>query len=144
MADLSPTQAIYGSADLETVNNVLAGETLAVKDLVFKSTGNNKWLKLDVDDAARMLLVPVGKPRLIGIVMFGGGADGARTVVGVRGLIDLGAVLTAGAAYYGSDTAGKIRPAADNGSADHPVFVGTGKTTSLLFLDAIYHGFALA
>lgn len=141
MADLSPTQAIHGGAGVVIVDGV-AGESLTAKDAVYKSSSDNKWYQIDVDSAGDVALMQANKSGVLGICMYGGSAD-ATVPIATRGPIDMGTVFTAGVAYYGSDTAGKIRPAADNGSGDSLVFLGTARTTSVLYLYPVYHGAAL-
>jgi hypothetical protein len=142
MADLSPTQAIHGGAGVVIVDGV-CGEALTAKDAVYKSSADSKWYQVDVDSAPDVAAMLSDRAGVVGICMFGGSTN-ATVPIAIRGPIDMGTVFTAGVAYYASDTAGKIRPAADNGSGDSLVFLGTARTTSVIYLYPVYHGAALA
>ena len=59
------------------------------------------------------------------------------------GDLTIGATLTAGTAYYLSDTAGGICPLADVGSGEYVVLIGIAKSTSVLAVDIQYPGVSL-
>ena len=57
--------------------------------------------------------------------------------------ITLGEVLTAGVAYYLSDTAGGICPVADLGAGEYPCLIGIANSTTVLRLGFNYSGVSL-
>jgi len=142
MADINPTQVTYGGASL-IVTAGIAGESLTVEQAVYKSTADGKWYACDCDDTVRMANVTTTGTNKIGILMIGGGSTNDACAVATKGPVNLGAVLTAGTAYYASDTLGGICPAADTASGDVPVYLGTALTTSILDLAPVNHGTAI-
>ena len=59
------------------------------------------------------------------------------------GDITIGATLTAGTAYYLSDTAGGICPLADVGEGEYVCMLGLAKSTSILALNIQFPGVSL-
>jgi predicted lysophospholipase L1 biosynthesis ABC-type transport system permease subunit len=68
---------------------------------------------------------------------------GQPLTVQYDGLITLGAVLTAGVAYYLSGTAGGICPVADLTTGNYPTIIGIATTTSVLDIKIHASGVAL-
>ena len=61
-----------------------------------------------------------------------GSLAGQPLTIHRSGDLTLGAVLTAGSAYYLSDTPGGICPVADVGTGEYVTLIGLAKTTSVL------------
>ena len=77
------------------------------------------------------------------VAALNGAAVGQPLKVLRSGDITVGAVLTAGVAYYQSDTPGGICPVADVGSGEYATIIGMAKTTSVLAVQIQASGVAL-
>jgi hypothetical protein len=74
----------------------------------------------------------------------GASLDGQPLTIALTGLVTIGGGLTAGAAYYLSDTPGGICPAADLGTGEYSVILGLARSASVLSLRIQESGVALA
>ncbi|MBB4272785.1 hypothetical protein [Rhizobium mongolense] len=112
----------------------IAGATIAAGDVVYlDSTTTGKWQLAD-SDAATSAARGLGKT---GIALNSASLN-QPLIVQTSGAITLGAVLTAGTAYYLSDTPGKICPVADITGGDYFTLLGLASSTSVLNLDIQY------
>src|SRR5688500_3774536 len=136
MADLSVTAASVVAGTAAQTTNGNAGETLTAGQALYKAAATGLWLKADSNSATVEARTPSG------IAL-----NGAAINQPVRGLtsgpVPLGATLTAGVAYYLSDTPGGICPVADVGSGEYATLIGIATSTSVLDVDIQASGVAL-
>lgn len=126
MADLTlvPASIIAGSNAIK--ESGIAGATITAGLVVYKGT-NGKYQLADADSATALVRAPLG-------IALNGASDGQPLVVQRSGDITLGAVLTAGTAYYLADEPGMICPFADLATGDYVVLLGLAKSTTVLGL----------
>jgi len=135
MADLTITAASVVQGALARTEVGIAGETITAGMAVYKaSTG--LWMKADSNSATALARVATG------IAMCGSSVS-QFIVVQKSGTLNLGATLTAGVAYYLSDTPGGICAVADVGSGEYSQIIGIATTAALLKLDFTDSGVAL-
>lgn len=125
MADLSITAANVVADSTASRVTGTAGETIAAGKAVYKSSTTNKWMLADSNSAT------VEARRATGIALCGASLNQPVTVL-TNGLVTIGATLTAGLAYYLSDTPGGICPVADIGSGEYVCLLGLATTTAIL------------
>jgi hypothetical protein len=135
VSDLSITAAnvVPGSNAVTEVGT--AGETITAGQQLYKSSTTNKWMKADNNSAT-------AEARAATATALTGSSLNQPVVVQKSGDITIGATLTAGVAYYLSDTAGGICPVADLASGEYPQIVGIAESTSVLNLG--YHASGVA
>lgn len=125
MTDLSITAAsVVPGADADIVHGT-AGETIAAGKAVYKSSTTKKWMLADSNSGTAEARTALG-------VSVNGAALNQPVSVQRSGDITIGATLTAGLAYYLSDTPGGICPVADVGSGEYVCLIGMAKSTSVL------------
>lgn len=135
MADLTitATSTVRGAnADIEYG---FLGETVTAGQAVYKST-DGKIYKADSNVATEIARIPIG-------IALNGGAINQPVAYQKSGKITLGATMTAGVAYYLSDTPGGICPVADIGSGEYPCIIGIAESTTILNIKIQYSGVAL-
>ena len=126
MADLTITAANVKKTDSTLITEGIAGATITAGQPVYKdSTASNKLKPADADVLASAAAV--------GIALHGASADQPLKYA-TGGNLTLGAVMTAGAVYVVSTTAGGIAPVADLGSGDYVTLLGIATSTSNLKL----------
>jgi hypothetical protein len=126
MADLTITAANVKKTDSTLITEGIAGATITAGQPVYKdSTASNKLKPADADVLASAAAV--------GIALHGASADQPLKYA-TGGNLTLGAVMTAGAVYVVSTTAGGIAPVADLGSGDFVTLLGIATSTSNLKL----------
>jgi hypothetical protein len=126
MADLTITAANVKKTDSTLITEGIAGATVTAGQPVYKdSTASNKLKPADADVLASAAAV--------GIALHGASADQPLKYA-TGGNLTLGAVMTAGAVYVVSTTAGGIAPVADLGSGDFVTLLGIATSTSNLKL----------
>ncbi len=135
MADISITAAsvVPGSDAYKEVGT--SGETITAGRPVYKSSTTGKWMLADSNSAT-------AEARQATHVALTGSSLNQPIVVG-KGDITIGATLTAGLAYYLSDTPGGICPVADIGSGEYVCLIGMAKSTTVLNVNPQYPGVAL-
>jgi hypothetical protein len=138
MTDISITAANVVAGSNAKTRSGIAGATITAGQVVYldqSSTG--KWLLADADEdtAAERGGQTVG-------IALNSASDGQPIDVLIEGQITIGATLTAGVAYYLSDTPGGICPLADVTGGDYFVIVGVALSTSVLAINFIYSGVA--
>ena len=139
MADLSITAASVVAGNGAPTKTGTAGATIAAGEVVYLDTATTgKWQLADSDAASAEAR---GQTANVGIALNSAAAN-QPIVVQTGGTVTLGAVLTAGTAYYLSDTPGKICPLADVTGGDYYVLLGLAASTSVLNLDVQYSGVA--
>lgn len=126
MADLSITAAnvvAQGNASIDFSRK--AGATVAAGDMVYVEAASGKYKLADADSATQEVQETSG-------MALNGAADGQPVAVCTGGDVALGSVLTAGARYYLSSTAGKVQPEADLSSGEEINLVGLAKSATVL------------
>lgn len=136
MSDLSITAASVIAASDATIDYGYAGEAITAGKAVYKSSTTKRWMLADSNSATAEARKATG-------VALNGASSGQPIAVQTRGDITIGATLTAGTAYYLSDTAGGICPLADVGSGEYVCLLGLAKSTTVLALDIQYPGVSL-
>lgn len=136
MADLTLTAASVLPGTGATIKQVTSGATVAAGKTVVRDPATNKWVLSDSNHATAAL-------RALDGIALNGASDGQPMTVLTDGPITLGAVLTAGVAYYQSDTAGGICPVADVGSGETATLIGIATSTSSLTVSIQESGVAL-
>jgi hypothetical protein len=141
MADLTLTpSSVVGVAGAPTKIGT-AGAAIAAGDIVYLDTATTgKWQLADSDAATAEAR---GKTGNIGVALNSAAAN-QPIVVQTEGQVTLGAVLTAGTAYYLSDTPGKLCPVADITGGDYFTLVGLAASATVLNVDFQYSGVASA
>lgn len=141
MADLNITAAnVVAGAGAQTKTGT-AGATIPAGDIVYLDTvTTGKWQLADGDAATAAARGQTGS--------FGMALNSASLnqplVVQTAGPVTVGSVLTAGAAYYLSDTPGKLCPLADLATGDYVTLLGLAASATVLNLDVQYSGVATA
>lgn len=110
-----------------------AGETITAGQTVYKSSSTNKWMKADSDSGS-------AEAKTAGGIALNGASLNQPVVVHLEGDLTIGATLTKGTAYYLSETAGGIQPAADVGAGENVCQIGIAKSTSVLAVRIIAPG----
>lgn len=137
MADLSITAAnVVAGSGAETENGIL-GATVTAGQVGYKDSADGRWKLADNNSATAAVREPQG-------IFLNGGAAGQPVSVLKSGLLTSGATLTAGVAYYLSDTPGGICPVADLSTGEYPSFIGIATSASVLKVNITTSGVALA
>jgi len=136
MADLTITAASVIAGDNAARAAGTAGEAITAGKAVYLAAATKKWMLADSNSAT------AEARRATGIALNGASLN-QPVDVATGGDVTLGAVLTAGTAYYLSDTAGGICPLADVGSGEYVCLLGLAKSTSVLALDIQFPNVAL-
>lgn len=136
MTDISITAAnVVAGSDADTVQGT-AGETITAGKTVYKSSATNKWMLADSNSATAEARTPSG-------VSLNGASLNQPVTVQRSGDITIGGTLTAGVAYYQSDTPGGLCPIADVGSGEYSCVVGIAKSATVLDINIQASGVAL-
>lgn len=136
MADLVITAANVLAGASASILNGIAGEAIAAGKAVYQASTTKKWMLADSNSATP-------EARKATAIALNGAALNQPVAVQQGGDITLGAVLTAGTAYYLSDTPGGICPIADVGSGEYVCLLGLAKSASVLGLDIQFPGVSL-
>lgn len=123
MTDLAITNTAVLPGSNAVIDYGFAGETIIAGKTVFLNTTTNRWMLSDNNGSGT---------RSVKGAALNGASVGQPVTVQKGGDITLGAVLTAGVAYYASSTPGGICPVADLVSGMDPILIGVAKTTSIL------------
>jgi hypothetical protein len=134
--DLSVTAASVVAGSSSTVENGTLGATVTAGQLLYKSSTAGTWALADSDSATAEVRSATG-------IALNGGASGQPVRVLREGTITIGATMTAGVAYYASNTAGGICPVADVGAGEYVGIVGIATSTTVLSVKFHYSGVAL-
>lgn len=128
MTDLVITAAsVVGSSNAGRSDGV-AGETIAAGKAVYKSSTTGLYMLADSNSATAGARLPLG-------IALNSASLNQPLAIHIDGPITIGATLTAGLAYYLSDTPGGICPVADVGSGENSVLIGLATSTTLLDVD---------
>jgi hypothetical protein len=136
MADLSLTAANVVAGSGAVVEAGTAGATITAGQVVYRDSADNKYKLADNNSATEAVRAPRG-------IALNGASDGQPLSILRSGSITLGAVLTAGVAYYLSDTPGGICPVADLASGEYATALGIATSTSVLNVNITQSGVAL-
>jgi glucose dehydrogenase len=137
MTDIVITAAnVVASGSAQVDRSGVAGAVLTAGQVVYKEAATGLIKLVDTDSAT------VEAKSAYGITL-NGAAVGQPVAVAVGGPVTIGGTLTAGVAYYASNTAGGICPVADL-ATEHVVFLGLAASTSVLNLRIINSGVTIA
>jgi hypothetical protein len=125
MADLSITAANVVAGSDATKEVGTAGETIAAGKAVYKSSSTGLWMLADSNSAT-------AEAKRAGGIALCGSSLSQPIFVQTSGPITIGATLTAGTAYYLSDTPGGLCPLADIGSGEAVCLIGLAASTAVL------------
>ena len=113
-----------------------AGEAITAGQVVYFDTTVNKWKLADSDSAT-------AAAKTAGGIALNGAALNQPVTVQVDGDVTIGATLVAGTAYYLSETAGGIQPAADLGAGENVCQLGIATSTTVLAVRIVAPGVSL-
>lgn len=136
MADLTITAANVVAGSGASVRHGTAGATITAGQVVYLDSSTSTYKLADNNSATAAVRSPTG-------IALNGAASGQPVGVLTRGPITIGAALTAGVAYYLSDTPGGIGPVADLASGEYPTIIGIATSTTVLDVDLLEAGVAL-
>lgn len=136
MADLTIAAANVVAGSGAQVERGTAGAAVTAGQAVYYDAADARYKLADNNAVAAAARSPRG-------IALHGASAGQPLAVLSGGDIMLGAVLTAGTAYFLSDTPGGLCPAADIGSGEYACFIGIAKTTSALAVNITNSGAAL-
>jgi len=136
MADISITAANVLAGTNSTRKHGTSGATITAGQVVYLEDSSNTWKLADNNSATAAVRTAQG-------IALNGAASGQPITVLTGGDITIGGTLTAGTAYYLSDTPGGICPVADIGSGEYSCFLGMATSASVLSVAIKYSGVAL-
>lgn len=125
MADLSITAANVLAGSGATTENGTAGAAVTAGQVIYKDATTGKFLLADNNS------VTAGARSPYGIALHAAAANQPLAIIR-KGPVTIGATLTAGTAYYLSDTPGGICPVADLASGENVVLIGLAASTTVL------------
>jgi len=114
----------------------MADLTITAGQTGYLDTADGKWKLADNNSATAAVRTPGG-------IALNGASNGQPLAVLTQGPITIGAALTAGVAYYLSDTPGGICPVADLGAGEYPTVIGIASSTTVLKVSINSAGVAL-
>jgi hypothetical protein len=137
LADLTitATSVLAGSGSVKV--NGTAGASITAGQVVYLDASDNKYKLADNNSATAAVRSPAG-------IALHASASGQPLTVLTSGPITIGATVTAGVAYYLSDTPGGICPVADLLTGEYPVVLGLATSASVIEVDIQEAGVALA
>lgn len=136
MADLSITAASVVAGAGARTRAGTAGATITAGQAVYLDNADQKWKLADADSATAAVRTPGG-------IALNGASNGQPITVLTSGPVTIGATLTAGVAYYLSDTPGGIAPVGDLTTGDYPCILGMATSASVLEVKIQPSGVAL-
>ena len=137
MADLVITAAnVVAGSDAREVDGI-AGASITAGQTVYKDAATNTYKLADCNSATAAVRSPAG------IALHAAAANQPLTIHR-SGPLTIGATVTAGVAYYLSGTAGGICPVGDLTTGDYPVFLGFATSASVIDVNVVEAGVALA
>lgn len=128
MTDLSVTAASCVPGANSKQETGVAGETITAGQALYKSSTTGKWMKSDSNSATAEARTPTG------IALTGSSAN-QPVVAHKKGLLTLGATMTANVPYFASDASGGICPIADVGSGEYLTQIGIAVSTTVIDVD---------
>ena len=136
MADITITAANVVAGSSAVIETGTAGETITAGKAVYRSAATKKWMLADSNSATAEARQSTG-------IALNGASLNQPVSVHKHGDLTIGATLTAGTAYFLSDTPGGICALADVGSGEYVCQLGLAKSTTVLAVDIQYPGVAL-
>lgn len=136
MADLTITAANVVKGSSASVDRGTAGETITAGKVVYLNESTNKYMLADSNSATVAARSPDG-------IALNGASTNQPVAVVQGGPVTIGATLTAGVAYYLSDTPGGICPVADVGSGEYATVIGIATSASVLDVRIVESGVSL-
>jgi hypothetical protein len=128
MADLAITAANVVAGENSRQENGTAGETIPAGKAVYLSSATQKWMLADSNSATV-------EARTADAISLNAASLDQPITVHKKGDLTIGAALTAGVAYYLSDTPGGICPVGDVGAGEYVNLLGLAKSTTVLAVD---------
>lgn len=125
MADISITAANVAAGSGARTAVGTASETITAGQVVYQDSSTKEYGLADNNSATAGVRSPIG-------IALNGASDGQPVSVLLSGPCTIGGTLTAGVAYYLSDTEGGICPVADVGSGEYAVLLGIATSTTVL------------
>jgi len=119
---ITPASVIAGTGTIQKAGT--SGATIVAGNIVYLDPTDSKYKLADSD------AMPAGVT--VVYLALNGASDGQPITVLQRGDVALGAVLTAGARYYLSETAGGVQPEADLGVGEDVILLGLASDASTL------------
>lgn len=113
-----------------------AGATIAAGQVVYRAAATGQFQLADSNSATAEARAPVG-------IALNSASAGQPLSVHTSGPVTIGATLTAGVAYYLSDTPGGICPVADVGAGEYVSLIGLATSTTVLDVSIKSSGVAL-
>lgn len=136
MVDLVVTAASCVPAAGTLIEWGTAGATITAGKAIYLAASTNKWGLADANSAT-------AEVRQATAVALTGSSDGQPLAYMRTGDVTLGATMTAGVAYYLSDTPGGICPVADIGAGEYVCLIGISTSTTVLKVAPVYSGVSL-
>ena len=136
MTDISITAANVLAGTNSTHKSGTSGATITAGQVVYLEDSSNTWKLADNNSATAAVRTAQG-------IALNGASAGQPLFVLTGGDITIGGTLTAGVAYYLSDTPGGICPVADVGSGEYSCLLGMATSASVLSVAIKYSGVAL-
>lgn len=137
MADLSITAANCVPVAGSPIGWGTSGTTITAGKAIYLEASSNTWKLADNNSAT-------AEVRQATAIALTGSSSGQPIAYLTKGnLVTLGATMTAGVAYYLSDTPGGICPVADLASGEYPLIIGIATSTTVMELSFTYSGVAL-
>ncbi|MGY6251637.1 hypothetical protein ACXIUS_29615 [Bosea thiooxidans] len=136
MADITITPANVIAGSNASIASGTAGETITAGQAVYLSSTSKKWMLADSNSATAEARQAKG-------IALNGASLNQPVSVQTSGDIIIGGTLTAGTAYYLSETPGGIQPAADLAAGEFVCLLGLAKSTTVLALNIQFPGVSL-
>lgn len=137
MADLTITAANVLAGANANITQGTAGEAITAGKAVYLSSTAKKWMLADSNSGT-----PEAR-KATGIALNAAALNQPVAIALPGSDVAIGATLTAGTAYYLSDTPGGICPVADVGSGESVCMMGLAKSASVLAFNPQFPGVEL-
>lgn len=135
MADITTTAANVVAGSGATREQGTAGAAITAGQWVYRDAAG-KYQLADSNSGTALARTPRG-------VALNGAAANQPLMIARGGEVTIGGTLTAGVAYYLSDTPGGLCPVADVGSGEYSCILGIAKSASVLDIAIKASGVAL-
>lgn len=136
MTDLVITAANCVRGDGANVEQGTAGATITAGQVVYLASATNRYGLADSNSAT-------AEVRAVRGIALNGASNGQPLAIIRSGPLTLGATMTAGVAYYLSDTPGGICAVADLATGEYPTILGIATSTTILNVKIQAAGVAL-
>ena len=125
MTDIAITAANVVPGANAVIKHGIAGETVTAGQNGYLDPTTGKYMKADSNSATAAARKATG-------VFVNGASNGQPVAIQEAGDLTIGGTLTAGLAYYLSDTPGGLCPVADIGSGEYVCQIGLAKSATVL------------